>query len=108
MALWDNLTDRLGGSVTSNLVIGTAVVVLAPIVLPAVLAGLRPLAKTAFKAGIMGYDKAMEMLAEAGEQMSDLVAEARAEMEVSAAANAHARTQPPSSSGATGEPPPHV
>lgn len=64
----------------SNLLLGAAAVVLAPIVLPAVLAGVRPVAKTVMKGGVYVYDTAREMIAEAGEQLGDLVAEARSEL----------------------------
>jgi hypothetical protein len=83
----------------SNLLIGAAAVVLAPIVVPAVLAGMRPVAKTVVKGGVLVYDKAREMVAEVGEQMGDIVAEARAELTASAAAtsavqSAAAQTSP--------------
>lgn len=80
MALWDDITGSLGGSLVSNVLIGAAVVVLAPVVVPAVLAGMRPVAKTLIKGGVLVYDKTREMVAEAGEQVSDIVAEARAEL----------------------------
>ena len=41
MALWESVTESLGGSWTTNLLIGTAAVIVATIVVPAVLAGLR-------------------------------------------------------------------
>jgi hypothetical protein len=86
MALWDNVTESLGGSWTANLLLVTATVILAPIVVPAVLAGIRPVAKAAVKGGVFIYDKASEMVTEVGEQMSDMVAEVRAELAASAAA----------------------
>lgn len=89
MALWESVTESLGGSWTTNLLIGTAAVIVAPIVVPAVLAGLRPVAKTAIKGGVFLYDKAGEIVTETGEQMSDLVAEARAELVASAAARSN-------------------
>jgi hypothetical protein len=83
MALWEEITEGLGGgSLASTLLIGATVVVLAPLVLPTTFAGLRPIAKTLVKGGILVYDTAREMVAEAGEQMSDLVAEARSERAV--------------------------
>jgi hypothetical protein len=85
MALWEDLVEGLGGSLTSNLLIGAAVVVLAPMMVPAVFVGIRPVAKTLVKGGVLVYDKGRAMVAEAGEQVSDLVAEARAEMTASAA-----------------------
>jgi hypothetical protein len=59
-------------------------------VLPTALAGIRPVAKTLVKGGILVYDKAREVVAEAGEQMGDLVAEVRSELAVPA------ETSPPS------------
>jgi hypothetical protein len=53
----------------SNLLLGAAVVVVAPIVVPAVLAGVRPVAKTVIKGGVYVYDTARAMVAEAGEQL---------------------------------------
>jgi len=59
-----------------------------PIVVPALAAGMRPLAKAALKGGMMVYDKGAEMFAEAGEQLSDLVAEIRSELDATTAAAA--------------------
>jgi Protein of unknown function (DUF5132) len=81
MALWDSITEGLGGSLMSN---GAAAVVLAPVVVPAVLTGMRPVVKTVIKGGVLVFDKTREMVAEVGEQMSDIVAEARAELTTSA------------------------
>jgi hypothetical protein len=92
MALWDSVTESLGGVSTSSLLVGAAAVVLAPVVVPAVLAGLRPLAKTVIKGGIYVYDTVGEMVSEVGEGASDLVAEARAELTASAAAAMAAQT----------------
>ncbi len=85
MALLEGITESLGGSLISNLLIGAAAIVLAPVVVPAVLAGMRPVAKTLVKGGVMVYDKTREMVAEVGEQMGDIVAEARSELTASAA-----------------------
>lgn len=87
MALWDDLTKGFGGSLTSNILVGAAVVLVAPIVIPALVAGVRPLAKMIIKGGVMAYDKAAEMVAEMNEQVSDLVAEARSEMSATAGEN---------------------
>ena len=87
MALWDNVGGIFGESLVQNLLVGAAAVVLAPIVVPAVLAGMRPVAKTLVKGGVIIYDKSREMVAEVGEQMSDLVAEARSELTAAAAAD---------------------
>ena len=79
MALWDDLA----GSWTGNIVLGAAAVLVAPIVLPAVLAGVRPLAQLGIQGGVWIYDTTTAMVAEVGEQVSDLVAEARAELTAS-------------------------
>ena len=77
MALFE---DVLKGSWGAALV-GVGVVLVAPTVLPAVGAALRPLAKSAIKGGVMLYDTVKESIAEAGEQVTDMVAEVRAEVE---------------------------
>ena len=85
MALLEGISESLGGSLVPNLLIGAAAIVLAPIVVPTVLAGMRPVAKTLIMGGMMAYDKTREMVAEVGEQMGDLVAEVRAELTTSTA-----------------------
>ena len=85
MALWEGITEIFGESLLSNVLVGTAVLVIAPIVVPAVAAGLRPVAKTIIRGGVYVYETAGEILAETGEQIGDLMAEARAEMMTSAA-----------------------
>jgi hypothetical protein len=77
MALFE---DALKGSWGAALV-GVGVALVAPTVLPAVGAALRPLAKSAIKGGVMLYDTVKESIAEAGEQVNDMVAEVRAEVE---------------------------
>lgn len=66
-----------------SLLFSVGAVVAAPIVIPAVMGGLRPLAKTAIKGFLFLSDSLKESMAEAGEQISDLVAETRAEAETS-------------------------
>jgi len=83
MAFWDDLTASMGGSLMSNLLLGAAAVVVAPSVLPPVLAGGRPVAKTVMKSGVYVYDTARAMIVEAGEQLGALVAEARSELSTS-------------------------
>jgi hypothetical protein len=75
MALMD---DGLKGAVPSILVV-LGVAMAAPIVLPAVAAVSRPLAKTLIKGYLVLADTIKEFAAEAGEQVGDLVAEVRAE-----------------------------
>ena len=86
MAIWDN---GLKGSLPTIL-IGVGVALAAPILLPAAAAGLRPLTKTLVKGGLYVADSVKELMSEAGEQLSDLVAEARAEQAAEATAAAAA------------------
>lgn len=73
------LEDLTKGNMTTVLV-GLGVAMVAPTVLPALASGLRPLAKALVKGGVTLYDAAKEGIAEAGEEVTDLVAETRAEM----------------------------
>lgn len=82
MALFDN---GVKSAVPSILVI-VGVAMAAPIVLPAVAAVSRPLAKNLIKGYLVLSDMIKEFAAEAGEQVSDLVAEVRAEREAAGAA----------------------
>lgn len=72
--------DMLKGSWGAALV-GVGVALVAPTVLPAVGAALRPVAKSAIKGGMLLYDSAKEAIAEASEQVNDMVAEVQAEVE---------------------------
>lgn len=75
MALYDDIVKF----VWPNALIVLGVAVLAPVVLPAVGYVVRPLVKGAVKAGLTAKDMAVGFVVEAGEQISDLVAEAKAE-----------------------------
>jgi len=90
MALFDDVFEGFGSSWVSNVLVGAGIVLVAPIVVPALAAGMRPLAKAVIKGGITIYDRGAEMVAEAGEQLSDLVAEVRSELNATAAAAADA------------------
>jgi hypothetical protein len=83
MAWYNDLTK---GDAAKGLAIGVGVAVLAPLVLPVVASAARPLARAAIKTGIVLYEKSRETVAEIGEVMEDLVAEARAELEQNPAA----------------------
>jgi hypothetical protein len=75
MAIFDDLTKG-----PMPLLLGLGVAMAAPNVIPAMASGLRPLAKALVKGGITLYDSVKEGVAEAGEQLNDLIAETRAEM----------------------------
>jgi hypothetical protein len=67
---------------------------LAPNLLPRVGQGLRPLVKSAVRAGYSVAEKTRETVAEATEQFQDIVAEVRAEAEPAPPAVAEAATDP--------------
>jgi Protein of unknown function (DUF5132) len=75
MALLD---DMLKGGLPGILV-GVGVTLAAPVLLPAAAAGVRPLAKALIKGGLVVATTVREVVAEAGEQLSDLVAEVQEE-----------------------------
>ncbi len=85
------LDKGLKGAVPSILVV-LGVALAAPIVLPAVAAVSRPLAKTLIRGYLTLSDMAKEFAAEAGEQISDLMAEVQSEREATATAEAVAAT----------------
>ena len=71
------LDDALSGWGTTVLV-GIGVAVAAPILLPAVGAVIRPVTKGLIKGGLALADSLQEVIAEGGEQLSDLIAEVQA------------------------------
>ena len=90
MALLDDVVEGFGSSWVPTLLVGVGVALVAPMMVPALAAGMRPLAKAVIKGGMMVYDKGAEVFAEAGEQLSDLVAEVRSEIDATAMAAADA------------------
>lgn len=74
----DFLKNAFKGSLTNILVVA-GVALLAPVVLPVVMSMARPIVKGVIKGGMALADKAQELVAETGEQISDIMAEARAE-----------------------------
>ena len=68
----------LKGAIPSILVV-LGVAVAAPVILPALAAVSRPLAKNLIKGYLVLADTIKEFAAEAGEQVGDLVAEVKAE-----------------------------
>ena len=90
MALFNDIVEGFGSSWVPSVLVGVGGALVAPVVVPALAAGMRPLAKAMIKGGIMVYDKGAEVFAEAGEQLSDLVAEVRSEIDATATAAADA------------------
>jgi Protein of unknown function (DUF5132) len=87
MALLD---DMLKGGLPGVLV-GVGVALAAPVLLPAAAGGVRPLAKALIKGGLLVVTTVREVVAEAGEQLSDLVAEVQEE-NAGAVAEPHTET----------------
>lgn len=79
-----------GGNGGRAIAWGIGAVVLAPIVIPAIGKVAKPLAKATIKSGITIYEKGKVAVAEAGEVLQDIVAEAKAE----AAAEAQQKSNP--------------
>lgn len=75
MASLDDLFSGWGTTV----LIGVGVALAAPALLPVVGAVVRPVAKGLIKGGLYLADTLQEVVAESGEQLSDLVAEVKAE-----------------------------
>ena len=84
MALFDEVLTGWGPTI----LIGAGVALVAPILLPAAATVVRPLAKGFVKGCLFVMDTVKEVVAEGGEQLSDLVAEARAEYTAGAASSA--------------------
>ncbi len=81
------IEDILEGNIGTGLAVGAGMLLL-PVVRPLITGTARPLVKSVIKGGIVVYDTAREYLAEAGEYMSDITAEARAELAAGGTATA--------------------
>jgi Protein of unknown function (DUF5132) len=75
MALLEDVTL---GSVLATGLIGVGLVIAAPLILPALGGLVVPVAREVFKGGVRLYDVGAHVATTMGEQLSDLVAEARA------------------------------
>jgi hypothetical protein len=82
MAFWEELVEgeMLAGPWSSALV-GIGAVLTVPTMLPAIGHAMRPVMKAAVNTGLMAYGTARETVAEVGEQINDLIAEVREELE---------------------------
>lgn len=76
-----SVEDFFKSSSGKGFAIGIAAAILAPVILPVVVQAARPLARAAIKSGILFLNKGRETVAELGEVVEDLVAEARAEID---------------------------
>jgi predicted tellurium resistance membrane protein TerC len=85
------LEDTLG-SLGTAVLLGVGAALVAPVLFPAAGAVLRPVAKGLIKGGLYLVDTAQEILAEGSEQLSDLVAEVKAERAAAATTQTHGQT----------------
>lgn len=76
MSFFKNLKEQA----PSGIMIGIGASILAPVILPILASVARPLAKAAVKGGFLIFEKGKEVVAETGEFIEDLVAEARSEL----------------------------
>ena len=74
------ISDVFKGDTGKGLAIGVAIVALAPLAAPIVAGLAKPIARAAIRTSLIAYEKGREALAEVGEVVEDLVAEARAEL----------------------------
>jgi len=87
MGLVDSATKGWGG----GLLVGIGAALVAPVILPAAGAVIRPLAKGLIWGYLTATDKLKEVAAETREQVNDLVAEARSEYTDGSSASHSAR-----------------
>jgi Protein of unknown function (DUF5132) len=69
----DEVLDNLG-------IPGIAAIVLLPVIVPVAGKVVKPIAKAAIKGGIVLYEQGKGVIAEVGETLEDLIAEAKAEL----------------------------
>ncbi len=74
-SILDQVKNAYRNNPVQTLAIGMGVAILAPAVLPLV----KPFAKAAIKSGVSLYEKTRGAIAETGEAIGDIVAEAKAE-----------------------------
>jgi predicted flap endonuclease-1-like 5' DNA nuclease len=79
MASQEDMTKNGVEAAGASILDGAALLVVSPIVIPALLLGLRPVAKTFIKGSLFLTDTVKQLAIATGEGWSDLLAEARAE-----------------------------
>lgn len=77
------IEDIFKGNLGTSLAIGLGTVILGPVIVPVIGGIVKPVVKAAVKGGILLYDAGKKGVAGAEESLSDLVAEARSEVESS-------------------------
>jgi hypothetical protein len=87
MAFWEEVAERLGGS--AGLGVGIAAAVVAPTLAPVLGRGLRAALKSSIKGYLLLSERTRGAVADAGERLQDLYAEAKAEVDASVTAGAN-------------------
>jgi hypothetical protein len=82
MAIWDY---RPKADLWTGVAVGVGLLV-APVIIPMIVAAARPVVKAVIKGGFMVYEKGCEMVAEGVEMVEDLAAEAKSEVAAELAA----------------------
>jgi predicted flap endonuclease-1-like 5' DNA nuclease len=77
MAIQEESTQERGGGFGSNILDGAVIVLVSPLVVPALVLGLRPVAKTVMKGGLFLTGTVKQLATATSEGWSDWVAEAR-------------------------------
>lgn len=85
MVAQEKITKDVGSVTGSNILDGAALVVVSPIVIPAMLLGLRPVAKTVIKGSLFLTDRVKLFATTTSEGWSHWVAEARSEVRAATA-----------------------
>ena|SRR5690242_6132901 len=81
------MARQYGAGVATGIAVSLVAALFRPIWLPAVIRWGRPATKAAFKQGVLAYELGRERLAELGESVSDLMAEAQMELAAERAAS---------------------
>ena len=75
-----NFQDLFKNDVTRGAALGIGAALVAVAAIPAIMVATRPLARVALKSSLLLLEKGREAVAEAGENLEDLVAEVKAEL----------------------------
>ena len=95
MAYHQAVAKNLSSEAASNLLDDVALLIASPIVVPALLLGLRPVAKTVVKGSLLLSNMVTEFITMTRESGSQIAAEARAMTKMTGAAATAASTEPP-------------
>lgn len=107
-----SVDDLLRSDLVKGVALGVGAALLIPVAATALAPVLRPMGRTALKAGVLAFERARETAAELGEMVEDMMAEAQTELRAAredtavAAGAAAADGAASDAQGAAGEQPP--